>query len=99
MAKDEEPLGPASDDGWVQDFLDVAWRESMASARSAMEATRKLVPEMSVHLPESGYHQLESALASIERAYAALHLAGPHVIGTEDYANYLKAQTERAISG
>jgi hypothetical protein len=99
MAKTDEPLEPASQDGWVQDFLDANWREAMASSRTSMEALRRLVPEMSVHLTESGYVQIDSALSSIERAYASLHAAGPHVLGTEDYATYLQAQTERVIGG
>jgi hypothetical protein len=99
MAKNDEPLEPAAEDGWVQDHLDTTWRASMAATREAMESLRRVVPEMTHHLPEAGYVRLEAALRGSERAYADLHEAGPHVIGQGAYDRYLEAQTARTIGG
>lgn len=96
MSKDE-PLDPASEDGWVQDHLDATWRAAMASQRETMEQLRRIVPEMSSRLPETGYVHLERALRAAEHIYADLHAAGPFVIGTEAYDHYLQAQVERSI--
>jgi len=88
---------PASDDDDVQAVLDGSWRAATAALREGMEHLRGMAPELYHHLPETAREEIDSALSLSERALAAMHRAGPHVLGTEDYRAFLAAQTTRRI--
>lgn len=97
MASGDKEIPPASEDDWVQTFLDDNWRTAMAGVDKAMEALRSVWPTMVVQIPETGGNHIKRALDSIESAYENLHAAGPHVLGSVPYNSYLDKQTESKI--
>jgi hypothetical protein len=88
---------PASDNDVIQNFLDSRWRAAISSARETMESLREIIPELETHLPETAITSLESALSSVTRAYSSLHEAGKWVIGSNEYQEFLAAQTARRV--
>lgn len=90
---------PASLDPEVQNYLDTQWRSAMAATREAREALRRIYPELVQHISETGTNHLVRCLQDLEHASHQLHKAGPHVLGQEEYDEYLNAQTTRQISG
>jgi hypothetical protein len=90
---------PASDDDVVQNFLDTKWREAVRGVRDAAGCVRSVYPELVQHLPETAARDLSNALVELENALRKLHHAGPHVLGSDAYEEYVDAQTRRQIEG
>lgn len=94
---DVQPIPPASDDGFIQDFVEERWRTSLSANTSVMIDLRELVPAMKAALPEVAYRRLADALEAAESVNAHLHNAGKYVIGEDAYKRYLAHHIEKTI--
>jgi hypothetical protein len=96
---DDKTIDPASGDDWVQTYLETRWFDAVESVERAMSNLREIWPQMTAVLPETGGNYIKRSLDNIEDAARNLHEAGPHVMGSRSYNNYIDRKTERTIEG
>lgn len=92
-----DQIPPASDDGFVQDFLESHWRDAIRLTAEATGMLREIWPEFSQTMPETGSHAIHRALEDFESAHANLHRAGRHVLGQEAYDRFLETAAQKKV--
>lgn len=72
-----------------------SWEHSLECASEGLEMLREIFPLHTWGLNETGVRAIDEAMAHFKEAILALHRAGRHVLGPEQYDFYMQERSER----
>ena len=73
------------------------WECAFDLANQSLDDLREIFPIHTWHLTETGSRSIDEAMVHIKDGIMALHRAGRHVLGVEQYDSFMEERTERAV--
>jgi signal transduction histidine kinase len=81
------------------DYVYIAerWEAALDQSASALDELRAIFPSHQWNLTETGTRAIDDAMGHIKDGILALHRAGRHILGPEQYDHFMEQRLERAV--
>lgn len=78
-------------------FVAERWESALGNANSSLDDLREVFPIHTWYLTESGTRAVDDAMSHIKDGILALHRAGRHVLGVDQYDDFMEQRLEKVI--